>query len=182
MGELLNLSAPESSPADSRKWIGRMVIAVVLGEAIWGFLVSTTNDLVLPAMSKVIGGGAQPSLRTGGGGFNVPGLFTSVLELCLAGLLAVLLNSWSQKSGGARSKPVRPAPVAAPRPALVVEPAANPLAIPAVGTAIQANAPVSVPLAARPAQPSRQVAKPAKQKPPKKVYYNIVGEPLDDDE
>ncbi len=60
MGELLNVSAPESS-SDSRKWIGRIVIAVVLGEAIWGFLVSITNYLVLPAMAKVIGGGLSLS-------------------------------------------------------------------------------------------------------------------------
>jgi hypothetical protein len=54
---------------------------------------------------------------------------------------------------------------------------------PAVATAIQANESVtSMQAASRPAQPSPQVAKQAKPKPPKDVYYNIVGEPVDDDE
>lgn len=183
MDEVLKVSGSELSPADSRKWISRIVIAVVLGEAIWGFLVSITNYLVLPAMARVIGGDPQSFLYKGRGDFNVPALFTSVLELCLAGIVALLLNSWSEKSGHARSKPTRLTPAAAPRPAPVVAPAASPLATPAVATATRANASVtSMQPASRPAQPSPQVAKPAKPKPPKEVHYNIVGEPVDDDE
>lgn len=43
MDESLKVAAPELSPVDSRKWIGLIVIGVVLGEAIWGFLVSITK-------------------------------------------------------------------------------------------------------------------------------------------
>jgi len=182
MGELLNASAQESSPADSGKWIVRIVIAVVLGEAIWGFLVSITNYIVLPTIIKVIGGDAQASLRARSGDFNVPGLFTSVLELCLAAIVAALLYSWSQKSGSVQSTRVHLAPVAAPLPTHVVAPAANPPATAAGDTANQADAPVSVQSAPQPTQLSRQVAKPAKRKSPKVVHYNIVGEPVDDDE
>jgi hypothetical protein len=183
MDEVLKVSGSELSPADSRKWISRIVIAVVLGEAMWGFLVSITNYLVLPAMATLIGGDPQSFFFRGRGDFNVPALFASGLELCLAGIMAFLLNSWSEKSGRVRSEPVRLTPVAAPRLAPVVAPAANPLATPAVAAAVQANASVtSMQPAPRPAQPSPQVAKPARPKPPKEVHYNIVGEPVDDDE
>jgi hypothetical protein len=178
--EIVNMSAPESSPADSRKWIGRIVIAVVLGEAIWGFLVSITNNLALPAMARVMGGDAQSPLYLGKGDFNFQALFTSVLELCFAGIMAVLLNSWSQKPGRVRPKPVRLKPVEAPPGPVVAPPAASP-ATPAADTAIQAKAPVrTVPSAPQPQPP--HMAKPAKPMPPKAVYYNIVGEPVDPDD
>jgi hypothetical protein len=178
----LSTSAPESSPADSRKWIGRIVIAVLLGEAIWGFLVSITNNLALPAMARAMGGDSQSPLYLGKGDFNVRGLFTSVLELCFVGITAVLLNSWLQKPGRVRRKPVRVTSVEAP-PAPVVTPPAPSPATPAAGTIIQeATAPVrTVPSTPQP-PPSPQIAKPAKPKPPKAVYYNIVGEPVDTDD
>ena len=176
------LHAPEwSPPADSRKWIGRMVLAVVLGEAIWGFLVSIANDLVLPAIAKVIGGDTQTSLHLGSGDFNVPDLFASVLQLCLATIVAALLYSWSQKTGSVRSRSVHLAPVATPSPTPVVAPDANSPANPVADTAIQAEKPATKQSPTQPAQ-LRQVTKPAKPKPPKVVHYNIVGDPVDDDE
>jgi hypothetical protein len=175
------MSPPESSSADSRKWIGGIVIAVVLGEAIWGFLVSITNNLALPAMARVMGGDAQSPLYLGKGDFNVQALFTSFLELCFAGIMAVLLNSWSQKPGRVRPKPVRLAPVEARATPVVTPPVASP-ATPAAGTTIQeAKEPVRSVLSA-PQPPSPHTARPAKPKPPKAVYYNIVGEPVDPDD
>lgn len=179
--ETLNMSASESSPADSRKWIGRIVIAVVLGEAIWGFLVSITNNLALPAMARVMGGDAQSPLYLGKGDFNVQPLFTSVLELCFAGIMAVLLNSWSQKPGRVRPKPVRLTPVESPPAPVVAPPVASP-ATPAADTAIPAKAPVTTMLSAPQPTPPPQIAKLAKPKPPKAVYYNIVGDPVDPDD
>src|ERR1700740_1160272 len=95
-------AAPEPSPANSKQWIGRILIGVVLGEAIWGLLVSITNNLALPAMARAMGGDPTSPLYLGKGDFNVKDLFTSVLELCFAGIMAVLLNSWSQKPGQVR--------------------------------------------------------------------------------
>ena len=103
MDRILSASTSESSPANSRLWIGRFVVAVVLGEATWGFLVSLTNNLVLPAMARAMAGDAQSPLSLGKGDFNVPGLFASMLELCFAGIVALVVNSWSQKSGRVRS-------------------------------------------------------------------------------
>lgn len=182
MVAILNTSVPESSPADSRKWISRIVIAVVLGEAIWGLLVSIINNLALPAMARAMGGDSTSPLYLGKGDFNVQGLFTSVLELCFAGIVAVLLNSWSQKAGHVRRTLVGAASVESALAPVVTHPAPSP-ATPAADTAIQ-EATVTVrsePSAPKP-PPSAQVAKPAKPKPPKVVYYNIVGEPVDSDD
>lgn len=52
MDEALKVAAPELSPADSRKRIGRIVTGVILGQAILGFLVSITNNLALPAIAR----------------------------------------------------------------------------------------------------------------------------------
>lgn len=179
---ILNTPVPESSPADSRKWIGRIVIAVLLGEAIWGLLVSITKDLALPAMARAMGGDPTSPLYLGKGDFNMPGLFTSVLELCFAGIMAVLLNSWSQKAGHVRREPVATTSVEALPAPVVTHPASSP-ATPAADPAMQ-DARITVgtaPSAPQP-PPTPQVAKPAKPKSPKVVHYNIVGEPVDSDD
>jgi len=177
------MSAPEWSSADSPKWIGRIVIAVVLGEAIWGFLVSITINLALPAMARVMGGDAQSPLYLGKGDFNVQALFASFLELCFAGIMAVLLNSWSQKPGRVRLKSVRLTPSEA-RAAPVVTPPAASASTSAADTTIQeAQKPVRSELSTpQPPPPSPPMIMPAKPKPPKTVYYNIVGEPVDPDD
>lgn len=183
MEEILKDAAPESSPADSRKWIGRILMGVILGEAIWGFLVSLTNNLALPTMARVMGGDPQSPLYLGKGDFNIAALFASLLELCFAGIVAVLLNSWSRQSEFVRSRPVRVAPVAPPLQAPVFAPPPDARPTPAPDTAVQtkaaAPAPQSVP---QPAQSAPPVAKPSKPKPPKEVYYNIVGEPIEPDD
>lgn len=170
MNEIHQVVASELSPADSRTWIGRILIGIVLGEAIWGFLTSITTNLALPAMARFMGGDAQSPLYLGNGDFRVAPLLTSLLELCFAGVVVVLLNSWSQRARRVRSKSLPPVPVALPADSSI-RPLAN--------TAMQPNSTVTI---VQPAQPSPQVVEPAKQKPPKKVYYNIVGEPVESDE
>jgi len=176
----LCMTAPD---ADSRKWIAGIVVAVVLGEAIWGFLVSITSNLFVPAMARAMGGDAQSPLYLGNGDFNFQALFISVLELCFAGITAVLLNAWSQKPRHARPKSVRATPVEAPATPIVAPPAASPAATAADTATHEAAAPVrNVPSPPEPPPQSPKVAKPAKPQPPKEVYYNIVGEPLDPDD
>ena len=181
--EILNRSGRESSPSDSRMWISRIVIAVVLGEAIWGFLISITINLALPAMARIMAGDTQSPLYLGKGDFNVQALFSSFLELCFAGIMAVLLNFWSQKRGRVRPMPVRLAPSEARTAPVVMPPAASP-ATPAAGTTIQeAQRPVrSVLSTPQPPPPSPKTVVPAKPKPPKAIYYNSVGEPVDPDD
>jgi hypothetical protein len=179
MNEILQVAAPELSLADSRTWIGRILIGIVLGEAIWGFLTSITNNLALPAMARFMGGDAQSPLYLGKGDFHVAALFISFLELCFAGIVAVLLNSWSRRAGRVRSKSLRPAPVSAPPHAPLVAFPVNSPTSPTANTAMQANSTVTI---VQPAEPSPQVTEQAKKKPPKKIYYNIVGEPVETDD
>lgn len=169
-------TAPEPSPADSKQWIGRILIAVILGEAIWGFLVSITTNLALPAMARVMGADPQSPLYLGKGDFNVPALFSSVLELCFAGIISVLLNSWSQKPVRVRATVSRLATIAAPPQAPVAARPAEAPAPPTTPAAVSAKPTAPSP---PPAPPPPPVAKPAKPKKEKQVYYNIVGEPLE---
>jgi hypothetical protein len=195
------LKTPE--PADTRTWIGRVLIGVILGEAVWGFLVSLTTNLVLPAMARFMGGDPQSPLYLGKGDFNVAGLFIAILELCFAGIVAVALNAWTQKGTPVRVKTVRvasipapPAIPAAPRPtASAAVPASMAPVEPITTTPSEAGEvmPSVPPPPAAPQTPSRaaqaappkpgpQPAKPAKPKRPKEVYYNIVGEPIESDD
>jgi hypothetical protein len=207
MDEVLKASPPESPAAESRRWIGRFLIAVVLGEAIWGFLVSITTNLAQPAMSRVLGADPQSPLYLGRGDINVPALFTSVVELCFAGIAAVILNAWTQKP--VRTVVVRQRPVAMPQPASAPNPAPVPssaplsISAPVATPAPVVNAPVAAPAdspapaaaAAIPTTPPEPTVQPAPQekrspqsvapatpKKPKKVYYNIVGEAIESDD
>jgi len=203
MDEFPRTPSPEPSAVDAGKWIGRVVIAVILAEGIWGFIVSVTNNLILPALARTMGGDVQSPLYLGKGDFNVPALFTSVLELCFAGIAAVILNSWVQRkpriirSTSPRTSPV---PERAPSPLSVVPvqtaataPPPAKVSLPAPAVVIDAPAPPSQPPGQfwSPPEPSAQPkaadsaspppkapAKPAKPKPPKEIYYNIVGEPI----
>jgi hypothetical protein len=208
MDEIPRMLSPESSAVDTGKWIGRVVIAVILAEGIWGFIVSLTNNLVLPVLARTMGGDVQSPLYLGKGDFNVPALFTAVLELCFAGIAAVILNSWLQRKPKmtrtravrvspspvqsiAPTQPATPPPPPRPSPPAVVPvqasvsvPVAALAPVPAPATPAAAPAPAQVwspPEAPQPkvaAPPTPPKAKPSKPKPPKEVYYNIVGEPI----
>jgi hypothetical protein len=218
MDEVPRTLSPESSPVDTGKWICRVVIAVILAEGIWGFIVSVTNNLVLPVLARTMGGSdIQSPLYLGKGDFNVPALFTAVLELCFAGIAAVILNSLLQrKPKVTRTRAVRVSPIPmqsiaptqpAPTPSPVVVPVQPSVSVPSSApTAVTVPVPAPATPAAVPAQttasptapspgqfwsppepppqpkvaapPQAPKAKPSKPKPPKEVYYNIVGEPI----
>src|SRR5712691_1868176 len=55
MDEISKTSTPEYPALVPGRWVGLLVAAVVLAEAIWELLVSLTNNLFLPLMAKVIG-------------------------------------------------------------------------------------------------------------------------------
>ncbi len=185
-------SAPESTLNPGR-WIGQLVAAVILAEGIWGLLASLTSNLLVPLLARVIVGDPQSPLYLGKGEVNVPALFRSVLAFCLAGIVFVPLYEWSRrKPAPVRVKMVRvtkkvsqpaagplsimapPEPVAAPTQTVVTPPPALQIS----------QAPVSAPPVPAPQQskptpaPVGAPATPAKPKPPKEVYYNIVGEPI----
>jgi len=220
MDEASRTSSSESFALDAGAWIGRVVIAVLLAEAIWGFIVSLTNGLVLPLLARTMGADAQSPLYLGKGDFNVPTLFTAVLELCFAGIVAVILNSFLQRKPKVvrvkvssvvrpiptqqvtQSQPAAPTPLPAPvapvQAAVSARPPAPPTFVAPVSSvertepgqteaAATAEAPDRFwsppeaslqPNAAAPKPSPKSAAKPGKPKPPKEIYYNIVGEPI----
>jgi hypothetical protein len=185
----------EPSATSAGKWIGRVMIAVLLGEGIWGLIVSLTNNLLLPFLARIMGADAQSPLYLGKGDFNVPALFISILELCFAGIVAAILYSWLQrkptlvrsKSTSVRVSPIpEPPPAPRPSPAVVQVQATPPVTLPASPPATPSPAQFSSPPKPSPAAPALNPpppkAKPEKPKPPKEVYYNIVGEPITPDD
>jgi len=190
MGETANL--PALQPVSPGKWIAKIVLAVILGEAIWGLLVSLTNGLIVPGLAQIMGGDSQSPLYLGKGDFNLPSIFVSILELGLAGIVAVVLYQWSQ-SGPARVRvrTVKMKTVAAKTsvpsiaPTSVMPPAASaarasalsPQPLPVQPAPVAPPVPAAVPQP-KPPVPQPAAAKPEKPKKPHEVYYNIVGEPI----
>jgi len=147
MDETPRTPSSESSGLDAGAWIGRVVIAVILAEAIWGFIVSVTNGLVLPLLARTMGGDVQSPLYLGKGDINGPALFTAVLELCFAGIAAVVLNSFLQRKSRVPRKLVRVTSTPA-QPSIPVQSPAPP---PSVPVAAPVQAAVSVPPPVTPA-------------------------------
>jgi hypothetical protein len=177
--------APELSAAGSRKWIGRLIVAVVAGLAVWNFVVSLTSHVVIPALARVLPADPQSPFYLGAGDYNVAAFFTSVLELCFAAIAAALVSSATNR----HSKPARrKAPVAIPSKALpLAAPAGSPIQMPVsqAAPAPAAEAPKPANSAQQPAAQPQTPAKPAQSARPKsskKVYYNLVGEAVESDE
>ena len=187
MDDVPKAFAPELSPAASKKWIGRLLVAVIVGTAIWNFLVSLTLNVVLPGLARIMEADAQSPLYLGKGDFNLPPLFAAVLELCFALIAAILVNSWAQSTAKpVRRKAAKAAPIAVPS---LFPPPASRSAQSASAAPIPSPQPVAVeavdsppPDLPKPAAPP--AAKPAQATPskPKKVYYNSVGDPIELDE
>ena len=81
-----------SEGSDARKWIGRIIIAVILGEAIWSLIVSVMNNLVVPWLGDVMGQSSGLPASFTQRPYNYPDLFVSILEVCIAGTMAVILR------------------------------------------------------------------------------------------
>jgi hypothetical protein len=191
MDDMGRTLSAESSTADATKWIGRVLIAVLLGEGIWGLIVSITHNLVLPFLARTMGADAQSPLYLGKGDFNVPAVFISVLELCFAGIVAVILSAGVRRKPRLRhGKSLRISPIraqaAAPPPEVVpVSPAASvppptPPPAPPSSSSDQFWSPPgpSAPSKAGVAPLPPPTTKPARPTPAKAVYYNLVGEPI----
>lgn len=191
-----NLTTSGGSPGSPSvgRWVGLVVGAVILAEGIWGILVSLTRSVLLPLMARGMGGDPQSPLYLGKGDFNIPDIFSAVVQLCLAGILFLLIRMWAAKGTPrprvAVAKPVAPTtPVLAqPVPQMAAAQAAASPSIPVPTTSAPPPSPkpAPAPSVAKPAPAVATVAakppEPPKPKQPKEVYYNIVGEPITPDD
>jgi hypothetical protein len=194
--------APELSAAGSKRWIGRLIVAVLVGIAIWNLVVTLTRDVVLPALAQVMEADSQSPFYLGRGDILLAPILTAVLELCFALIAAILVNSWMQRAPRpARRRVVKAAPAAMPSiapPAPAPQPIGGrakmeptPASAEAAGgaqPAVQVAPVMAAPPVPAAPPPSAKVstapasAKPEKAKRPKKVYYNLMGEPVESDE
>jgi len=135
-----------SEGADARKWFGRIIMAVILGEAIWSLIVSVMNNLIVPWLGDVMGQSSGLPTSFTQRPYDYPDLFVSVLEFCIAGIMAVILNYFFQRQGAVRVKSVKSsAPTAPVEPARVVPQAATAAATTRATSPIAPPAPVAKP-------------------------------------
>lgn len=163
-----------SEGTDTPRWIGRIIIAVILGEAIWGLIVSVMNNLVVPWLGDVLGQSSGLPTSFTQRPYDYPDLFVSVLEFCIAGLVAAILNFFFQGprrkiktvkslAPAAAAEPVRMFPQPATTAALTQTP--SPYTPPAP---VMKAGPVAVPApaAVSAAPPLAPAAEPARLAPP----------------
>src|SRR5437667_6913310 len=144
-----------SEGADARKWIVRIIMAVILGGAIGMLIVSIMNNLVVPWLGDVMGQASGLPTSFTQRPYDYPDLFISVLEFCIAGIVAVMLNYFLQRQGAGSVKPVKSSAATAP-----VEPARVVPQATAAAATTQATSPVA---------PPAPVAKPDPVTPPAPV-------------
>jgi hypothetical protein len=193
---------------DARQAIGWILVAVILGEAIWNLIVSVMNNLVVPWLGDVMGSSSGLPTSFTQRPYDYPALFVSVLEFCIAGMVAATLNHFFQRKREGRAKLAKGSvSIAAAEPARMIPQAAPPAMAPAAAPVTPLNfadkpvpvtpavpaevvpivaavpAPVEAPasVAPKPQPPAKKAAPPQPQKA-KPVYYNIVGEPMPSDE
>ena len=167
-----------SDAADTRQWIGRIIMAVILGEAIWGLIVSVMNNLVVPWLGDVMGPSSGVPTSFTQRPYDYPDLFVSVLELGIAGLVAAVLNNFFQRSTAGRLRAVKSTvPTAAIESERVIPPAA-PAAVPHQATMTLATLPLAPePVAPAPPAPLVEpatVARPMAVAPPAPPVVNSV--------
>ena len=152
-----------SEGPDARKWIGRIIIAVILGEAIWSLIVSVMNNLVVPWLGDVMGQSSGLPTSFTQRPYDYPDLFVSILEFCIAGTMAVILNYFFQRQRAGRVKPAKSSVSTAP-----VEPATR-----VVPQAVAAAAMTQAP---SPVAPPPPLAKPDPVTPPAPVPVAPAGQ------
>ena len=137
-----------SEPVNVRQWIGRIIVAVILGEAIWNLIVSVMNNVFVPWLGALMGPGSGLPTSFIQRPYDYPDLFVTVFEFCIAGLVAAILNYLLQRPRAARARPVKTQnPVRAVQPAPVpVVPRPEPIAATAM-----AQVPTPAPPVVRPA-------------------------------
>jgi large-conductance mechanosensitive channel len=116
---------------DPRKWIGRIIMAVILGEAIWNLIVSVMNNLVVPWLGDLFGQSSGLPTSFTQRPYNYPDLFVSILEFCIAALVAAIINYFFQRPRAVRVKTMKSAaPIAPVEPLRIVPQVAAPGPIP----------------------------------------------------
>jgi len=161
-----------SEGSDPRKWIGRVIMAVILGEAIWNLIVSVMNNLVVPWLGDVLGQSSGLPTSFTQRPYDYPDLFVSVLEFCIAGIVAAIINYFFQRPRAGRVKPVRSTvPIAPVEPARVVPQSVAAAALPQAAMTQTTSSTPSV-------APPTPVAKPAPVAPVVPVAAPVAPAPL----
>ena len=143
-------------PMSTARFIGRVIVGVLIAEALWGLIVSLTRNLLVPYLTQVMGGTPQASQPV----INVPDIFSMVMALCLAGIIAVILNAMlNRPDRSTRVVSVTTVPASTPisKPQPLASVASPPIAKPTspAPAATVTTVPVAAPVpASKPSQPA----------------------------
>jgi large-conductance mechanosensitive channel len=105
---------PAGSFPSGRRWIVRIIVAVILGEAAWTLIVSVMNNVIVPWLGDFMGPSAGLPTSFVQRPYNYPELFVSIFEVCIAGLVAAILNYFAQRPQVQRTTSMKGSVLASP--------------------------------------------------------------------
>ena len=77
---------------DVRKWTVRIIIGVLLGEAVWNVIISFMNNVFVPWVGDMTGQSSGLPTSFSQRPYDYPDFLVSVVESCIAALIAAILN------------------------------------------------------------------------------------------
>jgi large-conductance mechanosensitive channel len=162
-------STVASPGPDAKRWIGLIVIGLLLGQTSLGLIVALTRDVILPALAMAMGDTSSP-LSLGKRDFDFPNLLSAILQFCLAAIVAIVVNAWTQKGARAvRTHSLRlaqaPVTLSAPAPTVPVPPAVTTVPAPESPRAVTPVPSPPVPRSPAPATVAPAVASPVAATP-----------------
>ena len=124
MEETPKLRPVDAGTFDPKRWVGAVVGGVVLGEALWSMLQLLIRDWATPALMNLLGQGPTQNREA----FLPQPLLLAFVEVCLGGILLVLILAWTNRGrrvvrvSVARAPSTQERAPAAPTPASPVVP------------------------------------------------------------
>ena len=100
----LDTRETETHNTGTRNWIGQIIVAVILGEAIWNLIISVMNNLIVPWLGDVMGQSSGLPTSFTQRPYNYPDLFVSAVELCIAGIVSAMLNHFFRQPKPEKAK------------------------------------------------------------------------------
>jgi large-conductance mechanosensitive channel len=82
---------------ETKKWIGGLIIGLLLAETVLVLIGSLVRDVIFPLMAMAMGTDPSSPLSLGPQTFNWPNLLSAIMQFCLAAIVAILVNSWMQR-------------------------------------------------------------------------------------
>src|ERR1051326_3605769 len=97
MAETVSTPSSQAYQSNFRALTGRILMAVIIGEAVWHLIVSIMDNVVVPWLGDAVGPGSSLPTSFTQRPYDYPDLFIAILAACIAGIVAISINWFLQR-------------------------------------------------------------------------------------